>query len=98
MPGNRTEGMTISYILALYLCKRSLFVRVKRKIAIFGRSMESATQLALENGLIDDKSIFIEANEAKSLKKNEICILCTGSQGEPLAALSRIANGTHKQI
>ena len=72
--------------------------KMNRKIMIFGRSMESATQLALENGLIDDKSIFIEANEAKSLKKNEICILCTGSQGEPLAALSRIANGTHKQI
>ena len=69
-----------------------------RKIVVFGRSMESATQLALNNGLITDKSVFIDANQAKSLKKTEICILCTGSQGEPLAALSRIANGTHKQI
>lgn len=69
-----------------------------RKIITFGRSMESAKEIALKNNLITDKSIFIEANEAKDLKKNEICILCTGSQGEPLAALSRIANGTHKQI
>lgn len=69
-----------------------------RKIITFGRSMESAKEIALNNNLITDKSIFIEANEAKNLKKNEICILCTGSQGEPLAALSRIANGTHKQI
>jgi len=69
-----------------------------RKIIVFGRSMETATNLALNNGLLTDKSIFIDANTAKSLKKNEICILCTGSQGEPLAALSRIANGTHKQI
>lgn len=69
-----------------------------RKIIVFGRSMESATNIALNNGILNDKSIFIDANQAKSLKKNEICILCTGSQGEPLAALSRIANGTHKQI
>ena len=69
-----------------------------RKVVIYGRSMENSKEIALNNGLIKDKTIFIEANEAKSLKKQEICILCTGSQGEPLAALSRMAEGTHKQI
>lgn len=69
-----------------------------RKIVTFGRSMETAKEIALKNNLITDKTIFIEASEAKNLKKHEICILCTGSQGEPLAALSRIANDTHKQI
>lgn len=72
--------------------------KYNRKIIIFGRSMENSIELALNNGLITDKSMFIEASDAKSLKRNEICILCTGSQGEPLAALSRIANGQHKQI
>ncbi len=69
-----------------------------RKIITFGRSMETAKEIALKNNLITDKTIFIEPNEAKNLKKHEICILCTGSQGEPLAALSRIANGNHRQI
>lgn len=69
-----------------------------RKILVFGRSMENSVDLALNNNLISDKTLFIDANQAKSLKRNELCILCTGSQGEPLAALSRIANGQHKQI
>jgi len=60
--------------------------------------METSIELAMNNGLIEDKSIIIDNNQAKSLKKKEICILCTGTQGEPLAALSRIANGQHKQI
>ncbi len=69
-----------------------------RQIITFGRSMETSIEIALNNGLIKDKSIFIDANKAKGLKRNEVCILCTGSQGEPLAALTRIANGVHKQI
>ncbi|NLL01873.1 MAG: ribonuclease J [Mollicutes bacterium] len=69
-----------------------------RKIVTFGRSMENAKEIALKNNLITDRTIFIDTNEAKKYKKNEICILCTGSQGEPLAALTRIADGSHKQI
>lgn len=69
-----------------------------RKIVTFGRSMETSINLAINTGLLTDKSMFIDSNEANNLKKNEVCILCTGSQGEPLAALSRIANGQHKQI
>ena len=69
-----------------------------RKVVLFGRSMETNVTIAVEHGYIDGKDVIISAEEALKLKENEITILCTGSQGEPLAALSRIANGSHKQI
>ena len=70
----------------------------KRKVALFGRSMDTSIDIAIKCGYIKDKSIIISAEEANHLEPSKVCLLCTGSQGEPLAALSRIANGTHKQI
>ena len=70
----------------------------KRKVALFGRSMDTSIDIAIKCGYIKDKKIIVTPEEANRLKPSQVCLLCTGSQGEPLAALSRIANGSHKQI
>lgn len=74
-------------------------VETNRKIAIFGRSMEKTVEIGQQIGYIKaPKGTIIDATDINNYKSNELCFLCTGSQGEPLAALSRVANGSHKFI
>ena len=69
-----------------------------RKIAVFGRSMVNSIEIAKSCGFITDDNIFVTSDEANRINPSEVCILCTGSQGEPLAALSRIANGIDNNV
>lgn len=70
-----------------------------RKICVVGRSMIRVVDIARSLGYIKipDEAL-ISDEDVKNYPPSKICILCTGSQGEPQAALSRIANGAHKNI
>lgn len=74
-------------------------VKCKRKVIVFGRSMENVVDIGRKMGTIHIKnSDMLSPDELAHTPDDKICIICTGSQGEPLAALNRIANGTHRHI
>lgn len=70
-----------------------------RKICVMGRSMEGNLLIARQLGYIkiSDSSI-VGPESLKHLPASKVCVICTGSQGEPMAALSRIAAGQHRYI
>ncbi len=70
-----------------------------RKVVVTGRSMIQNTDIARKLGYLSiDDSDLIDAYELKGIPSDQIVIMCTGSQGEPLSALARIANGDHRTI
>lgn len=70
-----------------------------RKIVIVGRSMINTVEISLKLGYIKiPQSMIKDVDQMKELKPSETVLLCTGSQGEPMAALSRIANGMFKGL
>jgi len=73
--------------------------KYKRKVAVIGRSMVNVVKTAGELGYltIPDNTL-IEINDVKRYRDDQIVIIMTGSQGEPMAALSRMATSDHKQI
>ena len=74
-------------------------VKHKRKVAVMGRSMENAVKTASELGYLDiPDGLFIEVSEIKNYTDRQLVIITTGSQGEPMAALSRMAASEHKQV
>jgi ribonuclease J len=70
-----------------------------RKIAVIGRSMEKVFQIGQNLGYIRvPEGMIIDTKEINKFSSNQIAIICTGSQGEPNAALTRIARSSHRQV
>ncbi len=74
-------------------------VAAGRKVVVTGRSMLQNTKIARDLGYlkVDEKNI-VDAYDMKNLRADEVVVLCTGSQGEPLSALARMAAGEHRTI
>ena len=74
-------------------------VKYNRKIAVCGRSMINMIETAIELGYINvPKNVFIDIDMIKNYTDEQLVIITTGSQGEPMSALTRMANGEHKKV
>lgn len=74
-------------------------VKYKRKIAISGRSMQNVIEVAMKLGYLRaPENIFIDLDTIKGYKPSQLVIITTGSQGEPMSALTRMAFSDHKKV
>ena len=73
--------------------------RYGRKVAVTGRSMENVMKVSCELGYMNiPDGVMMDLNHIKSLPKDKVCIITTGSQGETMSALTRMAFNTHRQV
>jgi ribonuclease J len=99
----KAEGRIIVASFASHLHRVSQVVEAaknhNRLVGVTGRSMIRNVQIARELGYLDlPQSMYVDQRDVSQVPDGDIVILTTGSQGEPLAALSRIAAGTHRSI
>ncbi|SFA89524.1 MULTISPECIES: ribonuclease J [unclassified Bacillus (in: firmicutes)] len=74
-------------------------MKTNRKLALLGRSMVNVVSVAIERGYLTvPEGMLIEAHQIESFPPEKVAILCTGSQGEPMAALARLASGNYRDV
>ena len=74
-------------------------IQFKRKVTVLGRSMVNNVQVAIELGYLDvPEGVLIEPDELNRYPADQVLILTTGSQGEPMAGLSRMASNNHRSV
>ena len=99
----RSNGRIIVASFASHIHRVSQVVEAAKKhdrlVGVTGRSMIRNVQIARELGYLDlPQEMMVDQRDVNRIPDSDIVVLTTGSQGEPLAALSRIANGTHRTI
>lgn len=74
-------------------------VKTGRKVAVFGRSMLNVVSVATQLGYLTVKpGTIIDVEQMRSYTDEQLVVVCTGSQGEPMSALSRMSTGDHRQV
>jgi ribonuclease J len=97
-----SKGRVIVTTFSSHVHRIQNFIRVAeahdRRVVVEGRSMIKNTQIAQELGYLEVKHPLVSTDEMAELADDKVLFLCTGSQGQPMAALSRLASKTHKKI
>ncbi len=99
---SKSKGRVIVTTFSSHIHRLQNFIRVaekfNRRVVIEGRSMVKTTQIAQELGYLEVQQPLVNADDISELQDDKVVFLCTGSQGQPMAALSRLASGTHRKI
>ena len=101
IPVRRGRILVASFASNIHRMQQAAEVGIEqgRKVAVVGRSMRKNMNIARNLGYVDlPESSFVSPNEASELPPEQVMILCTGSQGEPMSALTRIAFNDHPSV
>ena len=69
-----------------------------REVIVVGRALDRTAEVARDCGYLDDVPVFFSPERFSSVSRDKVCVIATGSQGEPRAAIARIAQGEHPAI
>lgn len=98
----KAKGRVVVTTFSSHVHRLQNFLRIAekydRRVVLEGRSMIKAMSIAQELGYIESKNPVLNSDDIGDLQDDKVLFLCTGSQGQPMAALSRLANGTHRKI
>ena len=99
---SKASGRVIVTTFSSHVHRLQNFIRVAekydRRVVIEGRSMIKNTRIAQELGYLEVKHPLVSTDDMQNLADDKVLFLCTGSQGQPMAALSRLASGNHRKI